>query len=479
MTIDIGLRAGPAADAAAAALPMSVTRETPGWLDLVDRLHSSGPAPAIVLADAAVLTLAGMAAGLPVWAGAALAGLAVLTLYAGRHYVVRSRLETVGLAWYPVRVAAGCAVATAALLPAVGSETAFARLGLAGLAGFGALVAVRAVTWLVLSSARRNGMGLRQTAILGQGPRAELVAAKLLAFPEVGLVPTMRLHPAWAGAGVGAWASDEAGLALRSGDVGQVIVVPDGNHEPELRDYLDGVEGVDVAMVPPLADLFLVPSRGACRIGGLPLLPLGRVGAAAGRRPAKRAFDLVAALVALVALTPVLVLSALAVRLTSDGPVIYRQRRVGRDGLPFEIWKFRTMTVGAERAVVDLRDQNAADGLLFKIEDDPRVTPVGRLLRRLSIDELPQLVNVLRGQMSLVGPRPLAVEPESFAPAERGRHAIPPGITGYWQVNGGNSLTYQEMIKLDLAYIHGWSLWLDVLLLAQTVPALVRRRGPW
>lgn len=195
--------------------------------------------------------------------------------------------------------------------------------------------------------------------------------------------------------------------------------------------------------------------------------------------PAKRAFDVVGALLALALLAPVMALAAMAIRLTGAGPVIYRQRRVGRHGQPFEIWKFRTMTVGAEYAVIDLRERNAADGLLFKIEHDPRVTRVGRVLRRLSVDELPQLVNVLRGQMSLVGPRPLAVDPESFAPGERGRHATRPGITGYWQVNGGNALTYQEMIRLDLAYIQGWTLWLDLLLLVRTVPALVRRRGPW
>ena len=199
-----------------------------------------------------------------------------------------------------------------------------------------------------------------------------------------------------------------------------------------------------------------------------------------------RAMNFTIALIALIALSPIFLLIALAVKLTSRGPIFYSQVRVGVDrragrsatderrvydlgGRPFTMYKFRSMHVNAE-----------PDGrAVWALRSDPRVTLVGRVLRRLSVDELPQLVNVLKGQMSLVGPRPLAVDPESFAPAERGRHAIAPGITGYWQVNGGNALTYQEMIKLDLAYIHGWTLWLDVLLLARTVPALVRRRGPW
>jgi exopolysaccharide biosynthesis polyprenyl glycosylphosphotransferase len=479
MTIDIGLAVPTAADADLASLPMAAIPATPPWLDLVERVHASGPSAAPMAADAALLALATLALGLPPRAGVALAALALLGLIAGRHYVTRSTLETQGIAWYPPRVAASCAVATALVAAVAGPGVTGWRVGGAGLAGFCALVGVRAVTWLVLSTTRRQGLGLRPTAVLGCGPRAELVVSKLNDFPEAGLAPTMRLNPAWGEGDSGIWASDEAGLAMRSSDIRQIIVVPDGNPEPELCDYVDEVTGVDVALVPPLAELFLIPRGRTFQVGGLPLLPVGRVGRPQHRHPAKRAFDLVGSLLALVVLSPVLALSALAIRVTSEGPVIYRQRRVGRAGQPFEIWKFRTMSVGAERAVVDLRHRNAADGLLFKIEHDPRVTPVGRILRRLSVDELPQLVNVLKGQMSLVGPRPLAVDPESFAPAERGRHAIAPGITGYWQVNGGNALTYQEMIKLDLAYIHGWTLWLDVLLLARTVPALVRRRGPW
>jgi lipopolysaccharide/colanic/teichoic acid biosynthesis glycosyltransferase len=193
----------------------------------------------------------------------------------------------------------------------------------------------------------------------------------------------------------------------------------------------------------------------------------------------KRAFDTLVALALLVLCSPLLVAAALAVKLSSAGPAIYRQRRIGQGGEPFEIWKFRTMAVGAENLMVDLTRRNFADGLLFKVLGDPRVTRVGRVLRRLSIDELPQLVNVLRGEMSLVGPRPLAVDPGSFDEEADLRHTVRPGITGAWQVAGGNSLPYQEMIRLDLAYIEDWSLMLDIRLLARTVRVALYPHGQW
>jgi lipopolysaccharide/colanic/teichoic acid biosynthesis glycosyltransferase len=193
----------------------------------------------------------------------------------------------------------------------------------------------------------------------------------------------------------------------------------------------------------------------------------------------KRAFDLVAASLLLIVLAPLMLATALAVAIADGRPLLYRQRRVGHRGRPFGMLKFRSMVDGAEHFVIDLRHQNVTDGLLFKVRDDPRVTRVGRIIRRLSIDELPQLWNVIRGEMSLVGPRPLAVEPEEFAPAANRRHSVLPGITGYWQISGGNGLPYEEMIKLDLLYIRRRSLWLDIGLLVRTIPALVRRRGHW
>lgn len=192
----------------------------------------------------------------------------------------------------------------------------------------------------------------------------------------------------------------------------------------------------------------------------------------------KRVFDVTVAGILFAFLSPLFLLVAIAIKLDDRGPVFYRQSRVGHRGNVFALLKFRSMVAGAERLVLDLTDQNVTDGLLFKLEADPRVTRVGRILRRLSIDELPQLWNVIVGEMSLVGPRPLAVKPEEFDGRANLRHCIRPGITGFWQVSGGNGLRYQEMIDLDLMYIRSFSLRLDLRLLARTLPALLDRRRP-
>ena len=195
------------------------------------------------------------------------------------------------------------------------------------------------------------------------------------------------------------------------------------------------------------------------------------------RQPGKRALDVALASVLLVVTLPLLALAALAVVLADGGPALYRQRRVGRGGRRFEILKLRTMVVGADTMVDALTaaDRNARDGHLFKVHGDPRITRVGRVLRRFCIDELPQLWNVVRGDMSLVGPRPLPVDPEAFDARDRARHAVRPGVTGPWQVEGTEA--YRTMIDLDLAYVRRWSLWLDAVLLVRTVPAVLLRRS--
>lgn len=201
-------------------------------------------------------------------------------------------------------------------------------------------------------------------------------------------------------------------------------------------------------------------------------------------RTAKRALDVVVAVVVLVVGAPLLALIWLAVRVSSPGPALFRQERVGRHQEPFVMFKFRSMRVDSDddihrRYVTSLltEAQPVAGGAdrLFKLSEDPRVTPVGRLLRRSSLDELPQLLNVLLGQMSLVGPRPvLAWEAELFGEHERRRFEVRPGITGLWQVSGRNRLTMREALLLDVEYVRRFSLTLDVVILVRTVPALLR-----
>jgi exopolysaccharide biosynthesis polyprenyl glycosylphosphotransferase len=215
-------------------------------------------------------------------------------------------------------------------------------------------------------------------------------------------------------------------------------------------------------------------------VDGLPMLHVEHPRLHGGARLVKDAVDRVGALMLTLLLLPVLLGVAVSVRVTSRGPVLFRQVRVGRDGREFRIFKFRSMYLDAEARLAGLRHLNEHDGLLFKIRDDPRVTPVGRWLRRLSLDELPQLLNVMAGQMSLVGPRPpLPVEVAAYADDVRRRLAVKPGMTGLWQVSGRSDLSWEEAVRLDLRYVENWSLSLDLVILLRTMTAVVRSSGAY
>jgi exopolysaccharide biosynthesis polyprenyl glycosylphosphotransferase len=192
----------------------------------------------------------------------------------------------------------------------------------------------------------------------------------------------------------------------------------------------------------------------------------------------KRTFDLVISTILLILLSPVLLASAIAVKLSSRGPVIYHSTRPGMAGRPFHCLKFRTMRVHAEQVQDDLESLNEASGALFKIRRDPRLTSVGRLLRRFSLDELPQLVNVIRGEMSLVGPRPLPLRDfERLEDWHKKRYLVLPGITGLWQVSGRSELDFDDLVRLDFLYLERWSVFLDLAIMLKTIPAVFSRRG--
>ncbi|HXD60219.1 MAG TPA: sugar transferase, partial [Thermoleophilaceae bacterium] len=194
----------------------------------------------------------------------------------------------------------------------------------------------------------------------------------------------------------------------------------------------------------------------------------------------KRTFDLVGSVLLGVLMSPVMLLSALAIKLTSRGPVLYRSMRPGIGGAPFPCLKFRTMFADAEERQAELEPRNEAGGAIFKIKSDPRVTPIGGFLRRWSIDELPQLFNVLRGEMSLVGPRPLPERDyERLADWHRKRYLVLPGITGLWQVSGRSELDFDELVRLDFMYLENWSVFLDLTILLKTIPAVVKAKGAW
>jgi exopolysaccharide biosynthesis polyprenyl glycosylphosphotransferase len=236
---------------------------------------------------------------------------------------------------------------------------------------------------------------------------------------------------------------------------------------------------VTVKLLPELPELGqLLPERfEISRLAGRPYIgfvPVAKVSWL------KRALDVILTSLGLLVLAPLLVAIAIAIKLDSPGPVFYRQERVGKDGRRFWILKFRSMRQDADQLLAALREHNEASGPLFKMRVDPRVTRVGRVLRRLSLDELPQLFNVLKGEMSLVGPRPpIPSEVEQYEDWQHGRLRAMPGITGLWQVSGRSEVPFHDMVRLDLHYIRNWSLGLDLEILWRTIPAVLTSRGAY
>jgi exopolysaccharide biosynthesis polyprenyl glycosylphosphotransferase len=238
-------------------------------------------------------------------------------------------------------------------------------------------------------------------------------------------------------------------------------------------------DGVSVSMVPDLFDVQLSNVR-LDSLGGIPLFGVKETSISGWNLWLKRAMDITLSMAALLFLTPLFAVVALAIRLDSPGPVFFSQLRLGKGGLPFICFKFRSMYQDAEEQLERLQSMNEADGPLFKIREDPRLTRVGRLLRRTSIDEIPQLWNVLCGEMSLVGPRPpIPSEVEKYEDWHRRRLEVVPGLTGLWQVSGRSSLSFEEMVMLDLYYIENWSLGLDFQIMIRTIPAVVATAGAY
>jgi exopolysaccharide biosynthesis polyprenyl glycosylphosphotransferase len=260
--------------------------------------------------------------------------------------------------------------------------------------------------------------------------------------------------------------------------VHRVIIEPS---EPQPQATLDFVReakgtGARVSLLPRILEV-VGSSIEVDDVHGLTLLGIRQFGLSRSSTIVKRCFDLFGAGLLLILFAPVLAVLALLVRLDSRGPVIYRQTRIGRGGRPFTMFKLRTMIDGADALKPALQARNEADGL-FKIADDPRVTRVGGQLRRYSLDELPQLLNVLRGEMSLVGPRPLVSDDDAqITGLDRRRLYLTPGMTGRWQILGSARVPLPEMIKLDYLYVTGWSLWSDIKILLRTIPYVLARRG--
>jgi exopolysaccharide biosynthesis polyprenyl glycosylphosphotransferase len=292
--------------------------------------------------------------------------------------------------------------------------------------------------------------------------------------------------------GVVGTSTEEAGLASLGGltalprilattAVDELIVTEGDFSETELLELVEQAHrrGVKVRIAPRTTELLMdraeyVPGQ------GVPLFELRPPAFAAAEWLAKRTFDVVVAVLILVVGLPVWLLIAAAIRIDSRGPVLYRSRRVGLNEREFEMLKFRTMVADADARQQELEQRNEATGPLFKIRSDPRVTRVGAVLRRFSLDEVPQVLNVLRGEMSLVGPRPLPVRDyEQLEDWHRKRSLVLPGMTGLWQISGRSELSFDDLVRLDFYYLDNWSIWLDVSILLKTLPAVLDRRGAY
>ena len=272
---------------------------------------------------------------------------------------------------------------------------------------------------------------------------------------------------------------DELPAVVEQHRVERVVVAPAEEGGGDVVDIirLATVCGVRVAVLPRMLEV-IGTSVVFDDLGGQMLLGVRGFGLSPSSRLLKRTFDVVVGSLMLILLSPLLLAIALSIRLTSRGSVLFRQTRVGRNGREFQMLKFRTMVRDADERKQELLKLNAA-APMFKIPDDPRTTRVGRHLRRRSLDELPQLVNVLRGDMSLVGPRPLITEEDRlFSGWQRRRYHVAPGVTGPWQILGSSRVPMSDMVTIDYLYCANWSLWLDAKILARTVPYVLSRRSP-
>ncbi len=353
---------------------------------------------------------------------------------------------------------------------------------------FAALVAQRLLIFAGLRALRSRGYNYRNLVVLGTGPRARRIAAEIDA------------HPGW-GLRIRGFADDEpreVDLA-RVGDryVGRLKDLVDLLRAEVIDEVLlalprrfFGVDstanaiaicdvyGIDFTIASDLFDTRIAELR-FHQSFGVPCLTLAHRRHGQGWQPGvKRALDIVGALFAIALTLPFWIAAALAIRFDSPGPVFFVQQRAGRNNRPFPCVKFRTMVVDAEARLEELRRRNEISGPVFKVRNDPRLTRVGRVLRKYSIDELPQFLNVLAGQMSLVGPRPpIPQEVKSYEPDQVRRLSVRPGITGLWQVSGRNRIAFEDWVRLDLQYIDEWSLWLDLQILVATIPAVLRAEG--
>ncbi len=345
-----------------------------------------------------------------------------------------------------------------------------------------ALIVIEKITiFLVMRYVRKQGYNYRMLLVVGTGKRAGQFISNIKSHPEWGL----RIH------GVLDYELEQVGRDIEGVKVtGHLDDLPKILHNNSTDEvvfivprakltsienslYVCETEGVKATIAADLFDFKIAKAR-LTELDGMPLITFETTVAKEWQLFIKRTFDLIASGLGIIVLSPLLIVVAILIKLTSPGPVLYFQKRVGLNGRKFILYKFRSMYKGAHEKLSELTGKNEMEGPVFKMKHDPRITPLGRFLRKFSIDELPQLFNVFMGEMSLVGPRPpIQQEVVQYEPWQRRRLSMRPGITCIWQVSGRSKIGFDEWMKLDLQYIDNWSLALDFEILCKTIPVVI------
>lgn len=362
------------------------------------------------------------------------------------------------------------------------------RLVLMGFAGSGFVLLLMVRAFFIWWYFRRPGASEDlnvDVLIIGSGIRARTFADQLGREHDFGVNIVGFLDPQGKSAGRRATDSilghtDDISTVLRNHVVEEVIIAVPRSMLGDVSAIIDACqeEGVRLRYMADFYD-FRSARIGLTMVGNVPLLSFEPVARAESALLAKRIFDLVVVLAALPVLLPIFIATAIAIRLDSKGPIVFTQDRVGLHKKKFKMFKFRSMVEDAEARMAEVEHLNEADGPNFKIKEDPRITRVGRFLRKTSIDELPQLINVLIGDMSLVGPRPMSRRDVDLFDRgiQRKRFSVLPGITCIWQISGRSDISFDDWLRLDLEYIEKWSFWLDLKILFKTVPTVLRGSG--
>ncbi|MBI5034333.1 MAG: undecaprenyl-phosphate glucose phosphotransferase [Chloroflexi bacterium] len=345
----------------------------------------------------------------------------------------------------------------------------------------------RAIMRQLWSNWRKRGFGVDRVLIIGAGEVGRALMRNMVAQPDLAyqIVGFVDDDPEKGNTDIGRFKAlgetDNIARLLREMNIDEAIVTLPWTARTKIIRIMNLCQraGVTAKIVPDMFQLSL--SRVSIDdVGGIPLIGVRETRMSLLDSIIKRLIDLMGTMVLLLVFAPVMVMIAISTRLDSPGPIIFCQKRVGKNGREFVAFKFRTMHVGADEQKVHLNGLNEAKGPIFKMKNDPRRTRIGAWVRRTSMDELPQLFNVLRGDMSLVGPRPaLPSEVQQYQEWHKRRFDVSPGITGLWQVSGRNDMIFDEMVMLDIYYIENWSAWMDVWILLRTIPTVLLARGAY